>query len=175
MLSFKIIWISTIKKKPNRDFGSSVFGSNRTVNFSRYAVLGSNRHTPTHRSIRTRQLHYYHSCRKDGIKRHGVAIIVEKQVSKRMLSYEYHNERLLRATFDTVEGPITIFQVYDQTVAIAKMSLRNSTIYSKAKWIPSRKKTWRERGDGEYWASKSSKSSQVSFLIHIDFYPHPSF
>ena len=29
-----------------------------------------------------------------------------------MLSYECHNERLISATFDMVEGPITIFQVY---------------------------------------------------------------
>ena len=29
-----------------------------------------------------------------------------------MLSYECHNKHLLSATFDTVEGPITIFQIY---------------------------------------------------------------
>ena len=52
------------------------------------------------------------SCRKDGIKRQSVAIIVEKQFSKFLISYECYNERLVSATFDTAEGPTTIFQAY---------------------------------------------------------------
>ena len=50
--------------------------------------------------------------RNDGLHRQGVALIINKEFSKSMTSYQAISERLICATFNTVEGPTTVFQTY---------------------------------------------------------------
>ena len=50
--------------------------------------------------------------RNDGLHRQGVALIINKEFSKSMTSYQTISERLICATFNTVEGPTTVFQTY---------------------------------------------------------------
>ena len=102
-----------------------------------------------------------HSCRKDGIKRQGVAIIVEKQLSKLMLSYECHNERLLSATFDTAEGPRTLFQVYAPDSSYSKNVAEEfyDLLLSKIDAIQKKKQTYIVMGD--FNAKVGSDQQQV--------------
>ena len=50
--------------------------------------------------------------RNDGLHQQGVALIINKEFSKSMTSYQAISERLICATFNTVEGPTTVFQTY---------------------------------------------------------------
>ena len=50
--------------------------------------------------------------RNDGLHRQGVALIINKEFSKSMTSYQAISERLICATLNTVEGPTTVFQTY---------------------------------------------------------------
>jgi len=79
-----------------------------------------------------------HSCRRDGIKRQGVAIIVEKQFAKHLTSYECYSERLISATFATDEGPTTIFQVYapDSSYSDELVESFYDTLQSKIDTVP---------------------------------------
>ena len=52
------------------------------------------------------------SARKDGIKRLSVAIIIEKELSKSLTSYEQTLERIISVNLDTNVRPVTIIQVY---------------------------------------------------------------
>ena len=52
------------------------------------------------------------SSRNDKIRRQGVAIVIEKEWAKCISSYECTSERLMSVTFDTTDGPLTIFQIY---------------------------------------------------------------
>ena len=46
------------------------------------------------------------------VKRQGVAIVIENEWAKCISSYECISERLMSVTFDTMDGPLTIFQIY---------------------------------------------------------------
>ena len=50
--------------------------------------------------------------RNDGLHQQGVALIINKEFSKSVTSYQAISERLICATFNTVEGPTTVFQTY---------------------------------------------------------------
>ena len=52
------------------------------------------------------------SCRKDGIRRQGVALIIEKEFSENMTTYDLVSERIIMATFDTEDGQLTIIEAY---------------------------------------------------------------
>ena len=71
-----------------------------------------------------------HSARNDGIK--DVAIVIEKELSKSMTSYEQTSERIIRVNLDTNLGPATIIQVY---VLYTTMKLKTSTTYFNKKSI----------------------------------------
>ena len=53
-----------------------------------------------------------HSARKDEIRRQGVAIVIEKELSKCMTSYALTSERIMSVTLKTNTGSVTIIQVY---------------------------------------------------------------
>ena len=53
-----------------------------------------------------------HSARKDEIRRQGVAIVTEKELSKCMTSYALTSERIISLTLKTNAGSVTIIQVY---------------------------------------------------------------
>ena len=49
---------------------------------------------------------------KDIVKRRGVGIILDQESRKALLDYKLISERLLSVTVNTLQGPLTIFQVY---------------------------------------------------------------
>ena len=53
-----------------------------------------------------------HSSRKDEIRRQGVAIVIEKELSKCMTSYTLISERIMSVSLKTHTGLVTIIQVY---------------------------------------------------------------
>ena len=53
-----------------------------------------------------------HSARKDEIRRQGVAIVINKELSKCMTSYTLTSERIMSVTFKTNTGLVTTIQVY---------------------------------------------------------------
>ena len=53
-----------------------------------------------------------HSGRKDEIKRQGVAIIIEKELSKCMTTFSSISERVMSVTLQMVSGITTVIQVY---------------------------------------------------------------
>ena len=63
--------------------------------------------------------------RNYGLHRQGVALIINKEFSKSMTSYQAISERLICATFNTVEGPTTVFQTYTLTAATAMKHQKN--------------------------------------------------
>ena len=54
----------------------------------------------------------FHSGRKDGIKRQGVAIVVESTLANSITSYEMISERLITVKLNLSTESITIIQVY---------------------------------------------------------------
>ena len=52
------------------------------------------------------------SPRKDNIKRQGVAFIIDQSLARNIVDYNCISERLISVTLSTIEGPLTIFQVY---------------------------------------------------------------
>ena len=52
------------------------------------------------------------SPRKDEIRRQGVAIVIEKELSKCMNSYALTSERIMSVTLKTNTGSVTIIQVH---------------------------------------------------------------
>ena len=52
------------------------------------------------------------SPRKDEIRRQGVAIVIEKELSKCMTSYALTSERIMSVTLKTNTGSVTIIQVH---------------------------------------------------------------
>ena len=53
-----------------------------------------------------------HSSRKDEMTRQGVAIVIEKELSKCMTSYALTLERIMSVSLKTHTGLVTIIQVY---------------------------------------------------------------
>ena len=53
-----------------------------------------------------------HSARKDEIRRQGVAIVIEKELSKCMTSYALTSERIVSVTLKRNTGSVSIIQVY---------------------------------------------------------------
>ena len=54
-----------------------------------------------------------HSARKDEIRRQGVPVVIEKELSKCMTSYALTSERIMSVTLKTNRGSsVTIIQVY---------------------------------------------------------------
>ena len=53
-----------------------------------------------------------HPARKDEIRRKGVGIVIDKELSKCMTSYTLTSERIMSVTFKTNTGLVTIIQVY---------------------------------------------------------------
>ena len=53
-----------------------------------------------------------HSARKDEIRRQGVAIVTEKELSKCMTSYALTSERIMSVILKTNTGSVTIIQVH---------------------------------------------------------------
>ena len=53
-----------------------------------------------------------HSARKDEIRRQGVAIVIDKELSKCMTPYTPTSERIVSVTFKTNTGLVAIIQIY---------------------------------------------------------------
>ena len=52
------------------------------------------------------------SSRRDGMRRQGVALMVDKETTKSMTSYQQISERLVGASFEMEEGLLDVLQVY---------------------------------------------------------------
>ena len=59
--------------------------------------------------------HYIHYCGKESLKRHGVAIIVNKRVRKAVLGCNLKNDRMISVRFQGKPFNITVIQVYAST------------------------------------------------------------
>ena len=59
--------------------------------------------------------HYIYCCRKDSLRRNGVAIIVNKRVGNAVLEYNLKNDRMITARFQGKPFNITVIQVYAPT------------------------------------------------------------
>ena len=56
--------------------------------------------------------HYIHYCRKEFLRRNGVAIIVNKRVQNVVLGCNLKNDRMISARFQAKPFNITVIQVY---------------------------------------------------------------
>ena len=56
-----------------------------------------------------------YSCRNDEKHHGGVAIVMNRNVTKAMLEYAPVNERIIRARFQAKQGRLTIIQCYART------------------------------------------------------------
>ena len=52
------------------------------------------------------------SCRRDGIHRQGVALILSKELAHHLVGYTLVNERIMSIQLATRNGPLFVFQVY---------------------------------------------------------------
>ena len=59
--------------------------------------------------------HYIYYCGQESLRRNGVAIIVNKRVSKAVLGCNLKNDRILSLHFEGKHFNITVIQVYDPT------------------------------------------------------------
>ena len=59
--------------------------------------------------------HYIYHCGKESLRRHGVAIMVNKRVRNAVLGCNLKNDRMISVHFQGKSFNITVIQVYDQT------------------------------------------------------------
>ena len=72
------------------------------------------------------------SSRKDKIRRQGVAIVIENEWANCISSYKCISERFMSVSFDTMDGSLTIFQLYAPTSVIKTNYIKSSkTLYNK--------------------------------------------
>ena len=59
--------------------------------------------------------HYIYYCRQESLRRHGVAIIVNKRVQNAILGHNLTNNRMILLCFQGKSFNITVIQVYAPT------------------------------------------------------------
>ena len=59
--------------------------------------------------------HYIYYCGQESLRRHGVAIMVNKQVRNAVLGCNLKNDRMISVRFQVKPFSITVIQVYAQT------------------------------------------------------------
>ena len=59
--------------------------------------------------------HYIYYCRKESLRRNGVAIMVNKRVRNAVLGYNLKNDRMISAHFQSKPFNITVIQAYAPT------------------------------------------------------------
>ena len=74
--------------------------------------------------------HYIYYCWKESLRRHGVAIMVNKRVRNAVLACSLKNDRMISARFQGKPFNIMVIQAYAQ-VMLKKVKLNSSMKTSK--------------------------------------------
>ena len=67
--------------------------------------------------------HYIYYCRKESLRRNGVAIMVNKRVRNAVLGCNLKNDRMISVRLQGKPFNITVIQVYAQPVTLKKLKL----------------------------------------------------
>ena len=76
-----------------------------------------------------------HSSRKDEIRRQGVVIVIEKELSKCMTSYALISERIMSVSLKTHTGLVTIIQMYAPDSTYDDDEVENFTTFCRKRSI----------------------------------------
>ena len=118
--------------------------------------------------------HYIYYCGQESLRRHGVAIMVNKRVRNAVLGCNLKNDRMISVRFQGKPFNITVIQVYALTHMLKKLKL-NGSMKSFLELTPkidalftiedkNRKSrdTW-SNGQIWSWSTKQSRSKDNSF------------
>ena len=67
--------------------------------------------------------HYIYYCGQESLRRHGVAIMVNKRVRNAILGYNLKNDRMISVHFQGKPFNITVIQAYAPTSTLKKLKL----------------------------------------------------